>query len=62
MGVKAAQINVVKLILGHSLKLSCDCRFQRAFIATFAFSKKLPWLAQTSEITLKMQPHAENTR
>jgi len=28
----------------------------------FAFLKKLPWLAQTSAITLKIQKHAVNAR
>jgi hypothetical protein len=40
------------------LKLRCDERFTHAF----AFSKKLPWLAQTKVITLKTQLHAVNAR
>ena len=38
------------------LKLRCDERFTHAF----AFSKKLPWLAQTKVITLKTHLHAVN--
>jgi len=32
------------------------------FLHAFAFSKKLPWFAQASQITLKMQTNAANAR
>ncbi len=49
-------------MLRESIQLSCDSRFQRAFTAFVSFSKSLPWLAQTSIITLKTQTHAVNAR
>jgi len=44
--------------------LSCVATvvFNVRLLHAFAFSKKLPWLAQNSVITLKMQTHAVNAR
>jgi hypothetical protein len=39
-------------------KQSCDSHFQLAF----AFSKLLPWFAQASVTSLKMQTYAVNAR
>ncbi len=50
--------------LNGTLSVLCfhsKAALQRAFYAV-AFSKKLPWLAQTKVITLKMKTHAVNAR
>jgi len=49
-------------VFGSNLSWISKVIFNVRLLLAFAFSKELPWLAQTSIITLKTQLHAENAR